>query len=125
MSIEIVVDNGSFKTCAKTLVEVEACACNFSRSVGVKNVEILTDIPMSKGFPYGQVTAIPKQTSLRTFIETTEYKTPEITEAQNFLFVIANIEKDYIQKEYTPILLKYKEMLENQRATKSDPHEDR
>ena len=79
----------------------------------------------SKMSSYGQVTAIPKQTSLRTFIETTEYKTPEVTEAQNFLFVIANIEKDYIQKEYTPILLKYKEMLENQRATKSDPHEDR
>lgn len=65
---------------------------------------------------YGQVTAIPTQTSLRSFIETTEYKTPEATESQNFLYVIANIEKEYILKEYTPILQEYRKILDKQKT---------
>lgn len=76
---------------------------------------------------YGQVTSIPTRTSLRSFIETTEYKTPEATESQNFLYVIANIEREYIEKEYAPILLKYKEMVGKQqtKTTKSDSHDYR
>ena len=55
----------------------------------------------------GQVTDIPSQDSLRTFIETTDYKSPLDNESQNFLFSIAKMEEQHIESFYSPIIQAY------------------
>lgn len=67
----------------------------------------------------GQVSNIPdddrksRYPTLRRFIETTDCKIPEDTASKEFLLVMAQTEKDYILKNYAPILEAYKKINKN------------
>lgn len=67
----------------------------------------------------GQVSNIPEENrkskfpTLRRFIETTECKIPEDQDSKDFLLVMAQTEKDYILRNYTPILEEYKKITQN------------
>ena len=70
---------------------------------------------------FGQVTKPTKEEkrnaripSLREFIETTEYKEPEDRQTKSFLMMVANLEKDFIQRNYALILERYQEMTKGQ-----------
>ena len=67
----------------------------------------------------GQVSNIPDENrksiypTLRRFIETTDCKVPEDEPSKEFLLVMAQTEKDYILKNYAPILEAYKKITQN------------
>ena len=47
---------------------------------------------------------------LRNFVANTEFKDPDNTESKEFLFVVAQTEKEYIKTEYNQILQEYAQM---------------
>ena len=59
----------------------------------------------------GQVADIPGQESLRSFIETTDYKTPHDREGQYFLLSVAQMEKQHIETFYSPIIQAYNKFI--------------
>lgn len=67
----------------------------------------------------GQVSNIPDKDrksmypTLRKFIETTDCKVPDDKSCKEFLFVMAQTEKEYIKKNYTPVLEAYKKITHN------------
>lgn len=67
----------------------------------------------------GQVCHIPDKDrksiypTLRKFIETTDCKVPESEPSKEFLLVMAQTERDYILKNYAPILEAYKKITQN------------
>lgn len=73
----------------------------------------------------GQVTNIPEKDrksiypTLRTFIETTDCKIPEDSASKEFLLVMAQTEKDYILRNYAPILEAYKKITQSQNISYS------
>lgn len=70
---------------------------------------------------FGQVVATPeseeykeKIRKLRDFIEVTDYKDEDDSESKDFLYTIVQIERDYIKKNYSPILHEFQKIVEGQ-----------
>lgn len=83
----------------------------------ISNSSTAIDYLHAKMSSYGQVSDIPIDNSLRSFIETTDYKSPENSASKDFLFIIAQIERVYIEKQYQPILEEYRKILDKQATT--------
>lgn len=109
--------NNSIEKYLKTGLRQDLILKGFlNRNPDVPNSQTITDYLHTKMSSYGQVTPIPADKTLRSFIETTDYKTPDVTQAQNFLYTIAQIEKMYIEQQYTPLLVEYRKMLDPQKG---------
>lgn len=79
---------------------------------------------------FGQVTKPAERTAprrviaLRDFIEQTEYKDPDNHESQEFLLMMAGLEKDYIDRNYSAILERYHTMLKYQNPARQEADKD-
>ena len=56
----------------------------------------------------GQLSAGSNSNLLRSYIESTDLKHPDTTQLKEYLLLVAQIEKNYIENEYGPLLEEYK-----------------
>lgn len=94
----------------------------FLKHTPIKNQELALEYASTRIACFGQVVGIasPEQDmekikNLRSFIETTDYKDEDNTETKKFLYTIAQIERDYIRSNYSPILHEFKKFIDNER----------
>ena len=85
----------------------------------IPNHQAALDYLTAKMQSTGQVTDIPKQHSLRKFIETTDYKSEMDGEIPQFLLSVAEVEQQYIKGNYAPILNAYSKQMSKQEASKN------
>ena len=80
----------------------------------VPNADIALNYLNSRISCLGQVIDIQnysehhKGQTLRSFIETTKYKDKDYTDSKNFLYIISQIEKNYIISNYQPLIQEFK-----------------
>lgn len=84
----------------------------------VPNKEKALNYVFAKLACFGQVAPTPetpggegKLQQLRSFIEGTDYKDDDFTESKKFLHTMVQIERDYIEKNYSPVLKEFQKIV--------------
>lgn len=85
----------------------------------IQNRQVALDYITARMQSTGQVTDIPKQNSLRKFIETTDYKSEMDSEIPQFLLSVAEVEQQYIKGNYAPILNAYSKQMSKQQTSQN------
>lgn len=107
---------------AKNCVQYDTRLKVFLKHNPIENQEVALDYITARMACFGQVVGtsepdkdMEKIKNLRNFIETTEYKDEDDTESKKFLYTIAQIERDYIKNNYSPILHEFKKIIDTER----------
>lgn len=106
---------------AKKLVKNDIRLKVFLQHNPIEHQAEALDYVVTKMACFGQVVATPeseeyeeKIRKLRDFIEVTDYKDEDDSESKNFLYTVVQIERDYIKKNYSPILREFQKIVEEQ-----------
>lgn len=105
---------------AKNMVKNDIKLKLFLKNNPIEHQEEALDYVTAKMACLGQVVATPESEEyeekirrLRDFIEVTDYKDEDNSESKEFLYTIVQIERDYIKKNYSPILREFQKIVEN------------